>query len=919
MLKRIFDKTISAIIMVTATILLCLVSISSDVNAESSNKDVVSEIANCIVENHNGQKDGHFYVTMNDQNDFEYYITVREDIHTLIFHSNLELFSCQLEYDYYECKYKCGYWNYFDEKNIYNTIINMDPGILMDEYRLGDILSFKAKDITRYSSHYPGKQIQYNANISFLDSMYYWNYLLIEKTGKGLKDMGFSRFNEKGSVWADFSEEWDKYFKDKKFVNGVSVSPTSMELQIGDERTILANVYPTDADDKRVIWTSSDRSVATVAFIEKNEAKVEAIGTGTATITATTVDGGFIAQCNVMVENKSHYSAVREGEQKAKINNRNNPQSGWKKTKGVSKTTSFSSESFKAVDYYFRIEEMYIGDEASSIVLSENRFNDTPTPSQQWILLKIYLANNGDRKLSATDVINYSNFYSCDGVALASKAATLGKNYKSVSGVYIQPGTSGYYWIGVLIDKSAGFPYLMINNTYNDKTSTKNYVWLDTNPYTQCIEMENDTVSINQDEAFQLTVVVDPNDDSNGITWDSSNPQIVSVNNQGIIKGNSGGTAIISARIGKYEAQCVVTVKPKPVPVTSIRIQKKAEVEVGDSIILVEEIEPYNATNKSVTWISDDASVAFVSDWGTVYGIKPGVAKITVTTSDGKKTDNCIVYVKENSGSSITPTPKPQPAVTVKSISNATVTGVTDKTYTGKALTQNPTVKVGGTTLKNGTDYSLSYINNVNVGTATMTITGKGSYKGSKKVTFNIKAAVVPNDLKYATVTGVTDKTYTGKAITQNITVKLGSITLKNKKDYTITYKNNKKVGTASITLKGKGKIKGTRTIYFKIKKGVNPLSVKGLSPSLKAANLKKKNQTLAVTKVIKITKKGQGKITYAKASGDKRITIDKKGKVTVKKGTPKGNYTVKVNVTAAGNSNYNQITKPATFTVKVA
>ena len=77
------------------------------------------------------------------------------------------------------------------------------------------------------------------------------------------------------------------------------------------------------------------------------------------------------------------------------------------------------------------------------------------------------------------------------------------------------------------------------------------------------------------------------------------------------------------------------------------------------------------------------------------------------------------------------------------SVANASVSDVSDRVYTGTAHTQSPTVKVGGRTLKNGTDYTLSYKNNVNAGTATMTVTGKGNYAGSVSRTFKIKAPSV--------------------------------------------------------------------------------------------------------------------------------------------------------------------------------
>ena len=101
--------------------------------------------------------------------------------------------------------------------------------------------------------------------------------------------------------------------------------------------------------------------------------------------------------------------------------------------------------------------------------------------------------------------------------------------------------------------------------------------------------------------------------------------------------------------------------------------------------------------------------------------------------------------------------------------------------------------------------------------------------------------------------------------------------------------------------------------------KKANPLKIKGKTSTVKYSKLKKKNQTLSVGKVISFTKKGQGKVTYAKASGNKKIIINKKtGKVTVKKKLKKGTYKVKVKVKAAGNSKYKPVTKTVTFKIKV-
>jgi len=99
----------------------------------------------------------------------------------------------------------------------------------------------------------------------------------------------------------------------------------------------------------------------------------------------------------------------------------------------------------------------------------------------------------------------------------------------------------------------------------------------------------------------------------------------------------------------------------------------------------------------------------------------------------------------------------PLSAASTTSISNAAVTGIANKVYTGKALTQAPTVKLGTKTLVNGTNYTISYTNNTNVGTATIKITGKGSYTGSLSKTFAILPATPTTTVSNVTA-GITVK-----------------------------------------------------------------------------------------------------------------------------------------------------------------
>ena len=74
-------------------------------------------------------------------------------------------------------------------------------------------------------------------------------------------------------------------------------------------------------------------------------------------------------------------------------------------------------------------------------------------------------------------------------------------------------------------------------------------------------------------------------------------------------------------------------------------------------------------------------------------------------------------------------------------ITKSAISGISTKTYTGKNITQSVKVKYNGKTLKSGTDYTVSYRNNINAGTASVVITGKGSYTGTKTASFQIARA----------------------------------------------------------------------------------------------------------------------------------------------------------------------------------
>lgn len=135
-------------------------------------------------------------------------------------------------------------------------------------------------------------------------------------------------------------------------------------------------------------------------------------------------------------------------------------------------------------------------------------------------------------------------------------------------------------------------------------------------------------------------------------------------------------------------------------------------------------------------------------------------------------------------------------------------------TYTGSALTPDIVVRDAGKTLKEGTDYAIEgYSNNVNAGTATVTVSGMGMYTGKADGTFTIK----PASLASASIS-VPSQNYAGSAVTPNPTVTLPAFgTLSKDDNYTLSYANNSQPGTATVTVTGTGNFTGVRRANFVI------------------------------------------------------------------------------------------------------
>lgn len=167
------------------------------------------------------------------------------------------------------------------------------------------------------------------------------------------------------------------------------------------------------------------------------------------------------------------------------------------------------------------------------------------------------------------------------------------------------------------------------------------------------VTLSQSSISLKEGNTYQLSASVYPTNATNkNVNWSSSNTSVATVNN-GLVLAKSAGTATITCRAadgsGKY-ATCKVSVESATVYVTNVTLNKtSASLYVGEITQLNATVSPSSAVNKSVSWISDDTSVATVSSTGLVTAKSAGTATITCKAKDGSgKQATCNISVKEN-------------------------------------------------------------------------------------------------------------------------------------------------------------------------------------------------------------------------------------------------------------------------------
>lgn len=455
-------------------------------------------------------------------------------------------------------------------------------------------------------------------------------------------------------------------------VTGISLTPSSITMKVGETQSITAEVTPQDATDKSVTWESSNPEVATV-----NDGTVVGINPGSVTITATTVYGGKTAECTVTIKANlapsvtvaaDHISAVS-----AVLSGEANLTSSMAAdmTMGIMYSLNSAvlpSNSTKISTNDINLKQGY----EASYCYSVNVTGLTPNTTYYY---RSYVNQSGQdtygetKEFTTKDIPSMLETY--EATEIEATKATLNGKLDLTDAQYENMSYGFYYGLsaetqdtplngGEVVENA--FASALENLPHKTQYWYKAFVKLDdqtlfgeVKTFTTGVVLVNSITFDKTEFTFHtigntlaLTATVLPEDATDkALEWTTSNDYVATVTSNGIVRavGNGSATIMAIAKDGsEVYATCVITVEQF---VTSITLDKTDfTLIVGETEPLTATVIPDNANSKSVIWSSSDEAVATVNQNGIVTAVSKGWATITATAADeNKASTSCSLRV----------------------------------------------------------------------------------------------------------------------------------------------------------------------------------------------------------------------------------------------------------------------------------
>ncbi len=414
-------------------------------------------------------------------------------------------------------------------------------------------------------------------------------------------------------------------------VTGIALNTPSLSMEVGDVRDLVATIYPSTADNKAVIWTTSNLSVASVL-----DGKLSANSAGIAQITAISDDGGFKAICEVTVLSRLENLSLDKTELTMTEGTEMSLIVSYHPNKVSDKTVLWSSSD----DNVVTVDNLghLVACNAGSAVISvrSSRFENITACCKVSVLKKEYPV--------AGVILDKSVLRLNKGEEYVLKATILPENATNKDVIWISenPSIASVDDSGCVKGNSDGETVVTARTIDGDK---KALCKVCVKTAVTGITITPSTVNLCKGEKKKLVTSIEPVDASvKTVVWVSENNSVATVDEEGVVTAVSGGTSVITATTndGNFSATSKVTVN---VPATGIYLnQNKLFLIEGASAMLLATIVPSDASCRKVIWNTSNPNVASVIN-GEVFAVAKGTAIITAKTENENFEVRCEVSV----------------------------------------------------------------------------------------------------------------------------------------------------------------------------------------------------------------------------------------------------------------------------------
>lgn len=421
-------------------------------------------------------------------------------------------------------------------------------------------------------------------------------------------------------------------------VTGITVSPSELLLEEKEAKELKATVEPANATNKGVIFSSSNTNVAVVS----NDGLVTAVNNGTAIITVTSKENSsIIAKCSVKVGKPVMVTdvTVQPAELKLKTDGTYQLSVSVLPSNADERGVTFESSNTAVATV-----------SASGLVTAKGPGTATITVTAKdgsgkkaTCTVTVTQPVKGVTVSPASVVIQKGNVQKLTASVVPANATNQELVYKSSNETVAIVSKDG-----IITGLNEGWATITVCAKENQAIYGTCTVKVGLPVYVTKITLDTTNVTMWAGATRQLGVSIEPaNADIKTVTYGSSNPDVATVSNTGLITAKKKGTTTITVTAadgsGK-SASCAVIVKQ---PVTGIQITPNGYTLVkGDVKQLSAVVSPADADNTGVIWASSNPNIAAVSADGRVTAVNEGSCVITATCKDNASISaSCTIVV----------------------------------------------------------------------------------------------------------------------------------------------------------------------------------------------------------------------------------------------------------------------------------